>query len=209
MEQEKNNKGIIILLVVLNVILLALVILLATGTISFNNNTNNDSNNIINNNNNSNEERVLSLEEQKGLELYKYFVGNGTGPFKWETNVVTNYDEVLSKMTDSYKKSFENSNNGFNIPVNENGTWKNFGGFGTDQESKFKDIKVTLADSCKIHYEITYTYTNMGDTNKIEHEAKNEFVVKTNTCTKDDVDNDFSNGYKVDSFKLIYGLKFE
>ena len=208
MEQEKNNKGVIALLVVIIVILLALVVLLATGTISFKNNSTNDDNQAVENNDNSSEERVLSTDEQKGLELYKYFVGNGTGPFKWEDNVVTNYDVVMSKMTDSYKKSFEGTDNGFSIPVNENGTWKSYGGYGTDKESKFKDIKVTLVDSCKIHYEITYTYTNMGDTNKVEHEDKNEFVVKMNSCHQGDADTDFSNGYKVDSFKLVYGLKF-
>ena len=104
------------------------------------------------------------------------YYGHGTGPFEWKDNVVTNYDEVMSKMTDSYKKSFEGTDNGFSIPVNENGIWKNYGEYRTDKESKFKDIKVTLVDSCKIHYEITYTYTNIGDTNKVETKIKTNLL---------------------------------
>ena len=212
MEQEKNKNGLIILLAMLVVILAVLCVLFATGTISLKSQENNSASNndsVVNNNDNSKQERVFTDDEQKGLDLYKYFVGNGTGPFKWENNAVVNYDEVMSKMTDSYKHSFEGSDNGFSIPYNDNGTWKSFGGYGTDKESKFKDIKVTLIDSCKIHYEITYTYTNMGDTSGEVHEGTNEFVVKMNSCTQGDVDTDFSNGYKVDSFKLVYGLKFE
>lgn len=113
-------------------------------------------------------------------------------------------------MTSSYKNQFENNVNeiGFCIPFKENNIWRTNCGFGTDKESKFKDIKVTLIDSCKIHYEITYTYTNMGDMSGKEYEDTDEFVIKTNSCTQDDIDNDFSLGYKVDLFKLIYGLQF-
>ena len=74
------------------------------------------------------------------------FIGNGTGPFNWENNNVINYDYIMSKMTDSYKKSFENEDNGFSIPYKENEEWKSAGGWGTDQESTFKDIKVVTEE---------------------------------------------------------------
>jgi hypothetical protein len=110
-ENQKNNKGVIALLIVIIIILSALCVLFATGTISFNSNkvNDNDSNENINDNNqtNDNNEPTFTADEEKGLELYKYFVGNGTGPFKWENNEVINYDDVISKMTDSYKKSFD------------------------------------------------------------------------------------------------------
>ena len=214
MDNQNNNKGIIALLIVIIVILSALCILFATGTISFNTNkvNDNDVNANLNDNNQDNEDNnviTLTVDEEKGLELYKFFVGNGTGPFKWENNEVVNYDEVISKMTDSYKKSFENDDNGFSIPLKENGEWKSYGGWGTDQASTFKDIKVVSKDSCKIHYEVTYEYTKMGDSEQKVYEDEDEFVVKTNSCNSNDLDVDFSKGYKMDSFKLIYGMKFE
>ncbi len=159
----------------------------------------------INKRNNYNNEEYI----QKGLELYKYFVGTGTGPFIKENDEVINYDEVLSKMTDSYRHSFEDNDNGFSIPYKDNGVWKSNGGWGTANESKYKDIKITKVDSCRIYYEITYTYKKIGDTSGKEQEETNEFVVKKNSCDKNDPDTDFSKGYKVDSFKLIYGLIFE
>ena len=105
----------------------------------------------------------------------------------------------MSKMTDSYKKSFENEDNEFSIPYKENEEWKSAGGWGTDQESTFKDIKVVTKDSCKIHYKVTYEYIKINDESKKVYEGKDEF----------DVDTDFSTGYKMDSFKLIYGMKTE
>ena len=207
MEERKSNKVIITFLVIINIVLVVLVILLATGTISFKSNVVEDQ--MVEEKENIDEEIVLTEAEEKGLELYKYFVGNGSGPFKWENGTVTNYDEVMSKMTVAYKNSFKDSDNGFTIPLLDNGTWKSSGGYGADKESKFKDIKVTLVDSCKIHYEITYTYTKIGEPNGIEQEDINEFIAKISPCNQDDADTDFSNGYKVDSFKLVYGLKFE
>lgn len=161
-----------------------------------------------NENNNDNEITEVNIEE-KGKEIYVLFIGNGTGPFNWENNNVINYDYIMSKMTDSYKKSFENEDNGFSIPYKENEEWKSAGGWGTDQESTFKDIKVVTKDSCKIHYEVTYEYIKINDESKKVYEGKDEFVVKTNSCDEFDVDTDFSTGYKMDSFKLIYGMKTE
>ena len=215
MENQKRNTGLYVIVSILCVLVLLLggyivydKVLSNKETPTENNVTNND--NTTNNTTTDNDsQKQLSVDEQKGLDLYKLFVGNGTGPFKWENNAVVNYDDIISRMTDSYKKSFENSDNGFSIPYNDNGTWKSFGGWGTDRESKYKDIKTTLIDSCKIHYEITYTYTKMGDTTSTQYEDTNEFVVKMGPCYQNDPDNDFSNGYKVDSFKLVFGLKFE
>lgn len=213
MENQNNNKGVIALLIVIIVILATLCVLFATGTISFNSYkvNDNDSNENINDNNqtNDNNEPTFTADEEKGLELYKYFVGNGTGPFKWENNEVIDYDDVISKMTDSYKKSFDNDDNGFSIPFKENGEWKSYGGWGTDQESTFKQIRVVSKDDCRIRYKVTYEYTKMGDATQKVYEAHDEFVVKTNSCDSTDSDVDFSKGYKMDSFKLIFGMKFE
>lgn len=215
MEKQNNNKVVITLLIVIIIILAILCVLFATETISFNSNKENDNdiNENVNdqNNNEDNNEVTFTADEEKGLELYKYFVGNGTGPFKWENNEVVNYDEVILKMTDSYKKSFENNYYGFSIPFKENGEWKSFGGWGTDQESTFKDIKVVSKDSCKIHYEVTYRYIKRADPEQKSYEATDEFVVKTNSCDLNDVDVDFSKGYKMDLFNLksVYGMKFE
>ena len=214
MENQKNNKGVIALLIVIIVILLTLCILFATGTITFNSNKeiDNELNENVDDNDQNNEDNdviTLTADEKSGLELYKFFVGDGTGPFKWENNEVVNYDAVISKMTNSYMKSFENNDNGFSIPFKENGVWKSNGGWGTDKESTFKNIKVISKDSCKIHYEITYEYTKMGDSEQKIYEGIDEFVVKTNSCNSSDLDVDFSKGYKMDSFKLIYGMNFE
>lgn len=214
MEVKKDNtKIIIILLVSLIIILLTLVILFITNTISLNpNNSDNTTNNIKDNNiNKDNHTEQLSDEEQKGLELYKTFTADGTGPFIWENGIVTNYDYILSKMTNSYIESFKTNayDHGFTIPYKEDGIWKSIGGFGTDEVSKFKDIKITLIESCRIHYEISYSHAKLNNPTIELNDGISEFIVKTKPCDENDIDNDFSNGYKVDSFKLIFGLKFE
>ena len=198
MKNDKDNKNIIIgLLSIVIIILLVLIILLAKNVISFGNKDNN-----VDNDNDSEINKQLLEDEEKGLALYKTFVGNGTGPFVWENEVVVNYEEIMSRMTNEYKNS--ESEKGYSIPVYENGVWKNYGGYGTAGENIFKDIKMISKDTCKIHYEITYT-SSFPST----HEESQEFVVKTNSCSQDDIDKDFSNGYKVDKFTLVYGLKFE
>lgn len=112
-------------------------------------------------------------------------------------------------MTDSYKKSFENNDNEFSVPLKENGEWKNYGGWGIERESTFRDIKVVSKDSCKIHYEVTYEYTKMGNSEQKVYEDTDKFVVKIDSCNSNDVDVDFSKRYKTDSFKLIFGIEFE
>ena len=191
--KDRSKNVIILLLSIVIVILLVLVILLATNVISFKKST-------INNQEEVNSQ--LSYEEEKGLELYKTFVGNGHGPFVWKDEVVVNYEEIISRMTDEYKNS--DTDKGYSIPVYENGVWKSNGGYGDAGENIFKDIKMTSKDACRIYYEITYTSSFPSI-----HEENQEFAVKTNSCSQNDSDKDFSNGYKVDKFTLVYGLKFE
>lgn len=236
MENQNNNKLFFCILGVIIVLLVvALCVLSATGTISFKNSEadNKSQNDMINNSQDNNEhkeyaeevkkekeeEEVKELElnehkeyteeEVKGLELYKLMTGNGTGPFKWKDNKVINYDEIISKMTNSYKKTFENSDSdhGFSIPFYEDGEWGSFGGWGTENESVFKDIKVISSNNCTINYEITYTYRKLGDTNSSFKEGKSSFTAKK-CADNSDSNEDYSTGYKVESFDLIYGLKF-
>lgn len=153
--------------------------------------------------------------EEKGLALYKFMTGNGVSPFTWENGAVTNYDEVMSRMTTSYRNSFSTyGGHGFSIPYydEEDGIWKSYGGNGTTYESNFKSIKVIGVTPCLITYEITFTYRKLQDKSIPQttppNEGKNIFVVKTNKCSDDDPDQDFTNGYKVESFDLIFGLQF-
>lgn len=191
--KDRRKNIIILLLSIVIVILLILVILLATNVISFKKGA-------INNQEEVNSK--LSLEEEKGLELYKIFVGNGHGPFVWEDGEVVNYEKVISRMTNEYKNS--DTDKGYSIPVYENGVWKSYGGYGTAGENLFKGIRMISKDTCRIYYEITYTNSFPSI-----HEESQVFVVKTNSCSQSDSDKDFSNGYKVDNFTLVYGLKFE
>lgn len=191
--KDRKKNIIIFLLSIVIVILLVLVILLATNVISFKKGT-------INNQEEVNSK--LSLEEEKGLDLYKIFVGNGHGPFVWEDDEVVNYEEVISRMTNEYKNS--DIDKGYSIPYYEDGIWKSNGGYGTAGENIFKGIKMISKNTCRIYYEITYTNSFPSI-----HEESQVFVVKKNSCSPNDSDNNFSNGYKVDYFTLVYGLKFE
>lgn len=151
-----------------------------------------------------------SLEEEKGLELYKFMTGDGGGPFTWENGTIANYDEVMSRMTTSYKNSFNYDGHYFSIPYydEEFGAWGSSGGYGTTYESIFKSIKVKVVTSCLITYEVTYNYRNLGDKNGPWKKGNDIFIVKKNECISSDADRDFSNGYKVEYFDLIVGLKF-
>lgn len=79
---EKNNKGLYILLGVMFVIILLLAGYILYDKVLSNKNVEFPvENNVVDNDTNINQQRVLNNDEQKGLELYKYFVGDGTGPF--------------------------------------------------------------------------------------------------------------------------------
>ena len=195
---ERENRNLKVLVIILCIIVLALGSYFVYDKILSNNTITNDSINDTLNDSVNDVDNELSNDEKIGLELYKYFVGNGTGPFKWEDGKVTNYDEVVSKMTADYLNSFKNKDHGFSIPYYEEGIWKSDGSYGTTYNSKFKDIKVTMVNSTHIHYEITYTYTTLGGNDSKVYTGTNNFIVEPNG----------DNNYKVHSFDLIYGMQF-
>ena len=187
---ENKNTGLKIM-----VIILCLLVVGLSGYIVYDKVSSNDKESIqdINVNNNSNE-NILDV----GLNLYKFMTGTGTGPFKWSNNECTNYVEVISILTEEYFLS-DNDNKGFSIPYIdvEDGKWKSFGGYGTGYQSQFKKISLKEQTINKVVFEITYEYSIMGDTTNNKTEATDIFIMKK-----------IDNKWKVDNFKLIYGLEF-
>lgn len=195
---EKKNIGLIVLIIVLSLLVVGLGGFIVYDKVLSNNEVDNkentDLNSYIENNDVNNFDENLNTI---GLDLYKLFTGNGTGPFKWENEKVVNYVNVITHMTQNYFDSADDK--GFSIPYKDGGTgkWLSYGGWGTDKESKFKSIAIEKREENTITYKITYQYTLVGTQSTNPTEDTDTFVIKK-----------IDGVWKVDRFKLIYGLQF-
>ena len=99
------------------------------------------------------------------------------------------YDKVLSNKDDDNEEKKDENIVENNNDINKDRQLSN-------EESKGLEI-------------YKYFYGEDHGTGPFKWEATDEFVVKTNMCSQNDLDNDFSSGYKVDKFNLIHELKFQ
>lgn len=191
---EKKNTGLIVLIIILSLLVVGLGGFIVYDKVLSNNEVeNNNNNNVVDDTNNSNKDLINSI----GLDLYRLFTGNGTGPFKWENGEVVNYVNVITHMTQDYF-DLPAVDKGFSMPYEDSdGKWLSYGGWGIDKQSKFKSIAIEKQEENTVTFKITYQYTHLGTQFTDPTEDTDTFVIKK----IDEV-------WKVDRFQLIYGIEF-